>query len=292
MPNNKEIFELQPSTLETIDYAFYDFINDKMNNFSTRNEGWEKVPVVWASSERSFLSKNNKDAMDADGTLKLPITSIERTTVTKDLNKKGAYYGNPVFHTDPTKGGRVIVSRRIVEDKTNNFAVADNIKDFVDSNSGTTVNHTPNKQAYFPSDNKKVVYETITMPAPVFLSINYDVKIRTQFVQQMNQLTSPFATLGGHINSFLIKRDGHRYETFLQSNFAYNNNTSNMGVDERTYETTFSFEVLGYIIGEDPNGDRPKIVKTENAVEVKIPRERVILGEIPPYGKGKGFYRE
>ena len=45
-------------------------------------------------------------------------------------------------------------------------------------------------------------------------------------------------------------------------------------------------------MGESPNGDRPKIIKRENAVEVKIPRERVILGDIPPYNKGKGCYRE
>ena len=111
-------------------------------------------------------------------------------------------------------------------------------------------------------------------------------------MQQMNQLTSPFATLGGHINSFLIRRDSHRYETFLQPSFSYNNNISNMGVDERVYETKFTFDVLGYIMGEMPNGDRPKAIKTQNAVSVKIPREHVILGDIPQYGKDKGFYRD
>ena len=65
-----------------------------------------------------------------------------------------------------------------------------------------------------------------------------------------------------------------------------------MGTDERTYKTTLSFEVLGYIIGESPNGDRPKVIKKESAVEVKIGRERVIVGAIPEYGKGKNFYRD
>ena len=109
---------------------------------------------------------------------------------------------------------------------------------------------------------------------------------------QMNELTTPFATLGGHINSFLLKRDGHRYETFVQSDFAINNTISNLGIDERVYDTKFNFKVLGYIIGEGPNGDRPKIIKRENAVEVKIPRERVILGEIPERKDNKGFYRD
>ena len=282
-----EIYEIQPSTLETIDFALFDFINDKMNNRSTTNEGWKKVPVIWVSSERAFLSKNNKDLRDNDGTLKLPLITIERTSVAKDLNFKGAYYGNPVNFTDPTRGGRISISKRIVKDKTNNFAVADNIKNL------DGVRRTPNGQAHFPiKDNKKIVYETLNMPMPVFLTINYVVTVRSQYIQQMNELTTPFATLGGHINSFLIKKDEHRYETFVQSDFALGNNISNLGVDERIYDTKFNFKVLGYIIGEAPNGDRPKIIKTENAVEVKIPRERVILGEIPERNDNKGFYKE
>ena len=56
---NVSVEEIQPSTLENIDFAFFDFINDKMDNRSTTNEGWKKTPVVWASAERSFLSKEN-----------------------------------------------------------------------------------------------------------------------------------------------------------------------------------------------------------------------------------------
>ena len=74
------------------------------------------------------------------------------------------------------------------------------------------------------------------------------------------------------------------------------NNISSLGTDERSYTTKVSFEVLGYIIGEDPNGERPKVIRRENAVEVKIPRERVIVGDINEFlredEEGKGFYRE
>ena len=79
-----EVYEIQPSTLETIDFALFDFINDKMSNRSTKNEGWTKVPVVWVTSERAFLSKNNQDLRDKDGTLRLPLITIERTSVAKD----------------------------------------------------------------------------------------------------------------------------------------------------------------------------------------------------------------
>ena len=50
--------------------------------------------------------------------------------------------------------------------------------------------------------------------------------------------------------------------------------------------------LLGYIIGEEPNGERKRIIKRESAVKVKIPRERVIFGDIPDYGDGKSNYIE
>ena len=177
MPVDEKLFEIELSNLETIDYAFYDFINDKLNNFATTNKGWKKVPIIWVSSERAYLSKENKDLRDADGTLKLPLFTIERTAVTKDLNKKGAFYGNPAYHYDANRGGRIVVSRKIVRDKTTNFAAADNIKKFDDAS------RTPGRSPYYPSNNKKVVYETITVPAPVYLSINYELNVRTEYMQ-------------------------------------------------------------------------------------------------------------
>tara|TARA_R110000824_G_scaffold8737_3_gene39565 strand:- start:32847 stop:33788 length:942 start_codon:yes stop_codon:yes gene_type:complete len=292
--------EINPSTLETIDYAFYDFMNDKIAARSTTNEGWKKTPIVWASSERSFYSKNNKELRDIDGTIILPIISIERVSIQKNLARKGKFQGATLNFIDPYYGGRVTIARRIVSDKTNNFAVADNIKKFQDKNKQSTVNSTPGGQPYFPKrdefgrlvKNKKIVYETISVPIPVYVTVNYSVTIRTEYLQQMNQLTTPFITLGGNINSFLIHRDGHRYETFVQSDFGFNNNASNMGDDERVYETKINFDVLGYVIGEAPNGDRPKVIKRESAVEVKMPREHVILGDIPDYTDNRGLYRE
>jgi len=280
------VHELQPSMLETIDYAFYDFINDYMNLRAYTNKGWKRVPIIWASSERAYFSKRNKDLRDLDGTLILPIISVERTSVSKSLTRKGAYYGGATNFRNTKHGGRIAMARKIVADKTTNFAAADNIKKWGD------VNRAPGRQPYFPIANKKVVYETISVPIPVYLSMNYVVTLRTEYVQQMNELTQPFATLGGHINSFLIKRDGHRYETFMQSDLTLNNNASELGEDERNYETTLTFEVLGYIMGEGLNGERPKIIKRQNAVEVKIPREHVIIGDIPDYIDSRGFYRE
>ena len=113
-----------PSTLETIDYAMYNWLNDKLDLYTTTHSGFEKVPVIWASAERAYQVKRKEELRDADGTLVLPIITIERANVTKDMSKKGTVWANiPPFHDE--KGGSITVARRIKQDKTANFANAD-----------------------------------------------------------------------------------------------------------------------------------------------------------------------
>ena len=286
---NKIIEEkiIEASTFETIDYAFHDFMSEQMNIRAYTNKGWKDVPIYWASAERAYFSKHRKELRDLDGTLIYPIISVERTAVSKDLTKKGTFFGAPPGFMTPNHGGRITVARRIVSDKTNNFAVAENRKKY------DNVSVTPNRQSYYPiKDNQKVVYETISMPMPVYVTMTYKVVLKAEYQQQMNTMLQPFATLGGHINSFNIRRDGHKFETFLRSDLAQANNISSFDAEERSYQTELSFEVLGYLIGEGPAGERPKIIKRENAVEVKIPRERVIVGDRQQFDPNSGFYRD
>jgi len=280
---------LSPSNFETIDFAFYDFINDKMQIRAHTNKGWKKVTIIWSSPERVYFSKKDKDRFDIDGTLIYPIISIQRTKMTKDLAKKGKFFGAPTQFTDPLRGGRIVVSKRIVEDKTNNFAVAQNIRKF------SNTNRTPGRQAYYPlteKRNKKIVIETLSVPQPVYVNIGYQITLQSNYQQHMNQMLQPFVTLGGHINSFLIERDGHTYETFLQSDLSQNNNISSFDQEERIFQTTVDFEVLGYIIGEGKNQERPKISRRENIVDVKLPRERVILNDEQDFDPKSEFYRD
>ena len=96
----------------------------------------------------------------------------------KDLSKKGSFFGGSYNFINPLHGSRVTIARRIVQDKTNNFAVADNRKQF--GTTGPVTNRTPNRQGYFPRrdkfgrflPNEKVVYETISMPMPVYIGMH------------------------------------------------------------------------------------------------------------------------
>ena len=73
----KQLLPFEPSTLETIDYSVYDWVDQQMNIFCTTNKGFKKVPVVWVAGERVSQVKNNKDLRDKNGALIFPIITIE-----------------------------------------------------------------------------------------------------------------------------------------------------------------------------------------------------------------------
>ncbi len=63
---------LEPSTIETIDFAIYNLINEGFDLHTSTNTGFKKVPVLWISPERAFNSKD-KEIRDSVGKLKLPL---------------------------------------------------------------------------------------------------------------------------------------------------------------------------------------------------------------------------
>tara|TARA_R110000824_G_scaffold1643_3_gene8118 strand:+ start:998 stop:1870 length:873 start_codon:yes stop_codon:yes gene_type:complete len=261
MPN-KEI-PFAPSTLETIDEAIFKYINEEMDLRATTNKGWKKTPIIWASAERAYQIKNDKDLRDGSGTLILPLITIERNLVIKDMNRKGVFWGNVDRNS---RGGSIIYTRKINQNKTSNFANADS--------------HRKKKQLNFPRENKKVVYQWISMPMPVYVEVVYAITLRTEYQQQMNELMTPFATKTGAINYFAMRTNNHFYEGFIQGDFQSMNNLVSLGEDERKYETKINIKVLGYLVGEGKNQETPKVVIHENTVEVKLPRERIVMGDI------------
>jgi len=283
----KQFLPFKPSTFETIDYSVYDWVDKQMNVFCTTNKGFKKVPIVWVAGERVRQVKNIKDLRDKNGALIFPIITIERTSVAKDLTKKGMFYGN----VDPIadkKGGSIMIARRVKEDKTANFLNADTYrkKSGIVGNAGAS----GAQQINFPSKskNKKIVYETITVPMPVYVDVKYSIKVKTEFQQQINEITQPFITSAGGVNyDVLVGYAGHRYEAFMDSDFAPTNNIAEMGENTRVYETAIGLRVLGYLVGGDKNQESPNVVVRENAVEVRIPRERVVFGDVPTWPIGK-----
>ncbi len=155
----------------------------------------------------------------------------------KRLKTRGAYYGDQFINRDE-KGGGLVIARRIQQKKTSEFNNADQNRKYPTNSLAT------GPKFIRRSDKRKVVYETISIPPIVYVDITYKITLRTEYQQQMNELMQVFATRPGTINHLMLKRDGHRYEAFVQENFAQTNNICNMDNEERKFETSIDIKVL------------------------------------------------
>ena len=261
------------STIENIDYAMVSWVKEDLKLRSNTNEGFTKVPVLWQVPERAFQIKNEKQLRDDAGAIKLPVVSIERTAITKDPNRKGSFQANYYSKNKNGRSGRWVIAKRIVNDKTNNFAVAAGTRGQKDTGG--------EKQRYYPRTNKKIVIQSLSVPIPVYVNIDYKIVIKTEYQQQMNELVAPFIARTGQINAFVMRRNGHLYEAFIDQSFVHNNNVSNLGEDVRMFSTEVTIKVLGYLIGEGNNDDRPIVRVDENVVELSFPKESVALPGTP-----------
>ena len=260
-------YAVQGSSLENIDVGMFEYIDEALNLHVTSNGGFKKVPVLWMAAERAFQIKNDVTLRDSSGKLRLPIITINRTSVTKDPSFKGSYQAHNALPSSGHRGYKnrpYHVGRKIKSVKSSEFMENEvNFETQGQNNNGYTT-------------TKKIVYEEVYTPIPVYVSIVYSINIRTEYQQQMNSLIVPFISGTGQINSFVFEKNGYRYEAFIQQDFSQDNNTSNLGEDERYFSTKIDIKVLGYVHGEGVNDPQPKVVTKENIVEVKLVGERIV----------------
>lgn len=271
IPMNSELtlkeIGMLASDIENIDYSLMSWMKQDLDLKASTNEGFVNVPVLWQTPERSFQIKNEKELRDDAGALKLPLISVERTNITKDPERKGSYQAH-LYSTDYNgRVGRMILAKKIKQDKTRNFAVVEATR-----NDTTGVN-----QKFFPRTNKKIVIQTLSIPIPVYINVEYKIVIKCEYQQQMNEMMAPFITRTGQINSFTMKRNGHSYEAFIDQSFSHNNNVANLNEEMRMFSSEINIRVLGYLMGEGENDDRPIVRVDENIVEVSFPREHTPL---------------
>jgi len=275
LPEDRDNFTLKEigllaSRIEDIDYAIFSWLKEDLKLSTLTNEGYKQTPILWQTPERAFQIKNNKDLRVPDdhssGAITLPVVTIERTGITKDPTRKGGFQAHTFSNSRNGRAGRMVIAKRIKQDKTRNFAVAEGLRTNTDGS----------RQKYFPRVNKKVVIEFLSIPIPIYINLDYKIIVKTEYQQQMNDLTQPFMTRTGQINSFVMRRNGHLYEAFIDQGFSQSNNVANLGEDERQFTSEINIKVLGYLIGEGNSDDRPIVRKDENVVEISFPRETVV----------------
>lgn len=256
---------IEPSTIETIDLAIYEWLDKIMNIHTNTNRGWKKTPVIWVAAERAHQIKFDRTLRDINGNFILPAITLQRDNITKSLTKKGTFYAN--VPPDDFRGGVVTVAKLVSQEKSNNYAKNNNFRKTIQYN--------------VKEKNKKIIYEITKIPLPVYIDVKYTITVNTEYQQQINEIIQPFMTYTSGINHFMISKEQHKYEAFFDKDSSFKNggNITKLEEQNRLFTTEFSINVLGYLLGAGANSEKPKITTSETVVEIKIPREKEIFGE-------------
>ena len=295
-PNLEEHdYVVPPSTLETIDGAVLDFVNKEMDLFATTNKGWEKVSVLWVAPERAYQRKKNKDLRDADGTLILPLITVARTNLNKDPARKGVM-GVNIPSVRDRMGNQFTIGRVINQERTQRQRNARSARK-KGAVSDPKVGH--GQRNMRTRELKTPVFDSITIPLPIYLDVTYTISIRAGYQQQMNELLTPFIRRSGQKNDIRLKGEHHQYIAHFEAGYTRNTNVSEMQEEERVYETEVTLVVNGYLIGDGPNQEQPKIARRMSAVKASFGRELCIVGSINEWmeddkhrGKLRQYYED
>lgn len=275
---------LHTSNFETIDYSVYNWVNNIINASTKTNEGFQKVPVLWLTSERSYQIKSNVERRQlTTDSLEFPLISIKRESAEKAKANQRPIPGN-LFKTQymgrAYKANPYFIGQKINQHKTKNFANSTSLR--------------LNGQLNFPTPhNQRIVYKRYWAPMPIYYNLSYSINIRTDYQQQMNEVLQPFAVYTDNINTFIIYSENHKYEAFIDDSLNLTDNLDNLGEEEKRYEATIKMRVLGFVTGKGVNEDSQKVSVRENLVKIRFPRERVIVGDMYNYRheNEEGFYR-
>lgn len=270
--------QLPPSNLETIDEAVWRHIKEEMDLYSTVHDGWRKVPVIWVAPERAYQRKKNKDLRDDDGTLILPIITIERTSIIKEPTRKGTM-GVHIPAIRDRMRNQFTIGKVINQKRTSQQANARSARK-AGKISGPESGHGQKNMRRWNKAEDTPVFDMITIPLPVYIDCEYTISIRTGFQQQSNEIIQPFLTRSGQKAGLKIGTDHHNYLAKIDATLLRSNNVSKMENEERIYESQIKMIVNGYLTGEGTNQETPHIVRRQTAVEVSIGRERSVFGDI------------
>lgn len=286
-------FTIPSCTVEDVDRAIFRLFNEDLDLFYKQDGAIERVPIVFATGERFAILARNKPLRDKNDTLILPLISIARSAIEKDVQK-----GVGTNQTAPVSIKRRLSPEDPVYQRIMNKEALKNQDDRAHNSHkigtsrgqgtepgklATRRNLPTTSPAYrsgrlFTKAGSNNVYEIFELPNVRYYTATYDITIWTQYTQQMNHLLMSFMN-ASHTNSkltFRIETDkGYYFVAYLDSGFSPGNNFEEFTDDERIVRYSFSMSVPAYILSSDHEGSRNEIRRFISAPQVTFDMKTV-----------------
>lgn len=307
--NIPDDFYIPSSNLRDIDQALFNLFDKEIGFQVTQNSQIQKVPVIYAGSERWSFNKLNKPLRDRDGTLIIPLISIRRTDIDQ---KEEQYFGRSLG----VSTGDLVIKRRLsAKDPSyqalinkNNLKNQNNVahsSHFIDAGPpgsgalpgkiasrrenifGSGINSRAGELLAPQLGNN--IFEVITMPFPNFVVLTYQIVFWTQYISQMNtlleKLMNSYTSQG---NNFQITSDkGYWYVAYVQDIFKSEENFDDYTEKERIIKYSVEIKVPGYLIAPEGSGDQSPFRKYLSAPQISfelLESQEVNVPDLPVSG--------
>ena len=272
--NIPEDFTIPSCGIEDVDRAVFDLFESQIPLFSKAKGETKRIPVIFATGERAFVLRRNKPLTDKNGALILPLVSILRSGLDQGPTAGG-------FGVSPGDGVLEISRRKYVDSmdiyKEENYEGLLNQSNVVnsDKHSGPSKrNYRRNLGGAIINNKGEVpVTEIISIPAPRYFSVTYDITFWAQYLQQMNNMLEAVMSTY-NINpsrSFRMESDkGYWFVGYVDQAFNGDLNFDSMTEAERIVKYNFSISVNGYIINPDFPGSQSTLRRTLSAPKISF----------------------
>lgn len=263
---------IPPVGLEDVDTALFRLF-DKELPFAVGNASGgdlKKVPVIFAGGEKWAMLKQNRPLRDKSNSLILPLITIGRPNFSQDPS------ADIVGRGINQQTGEIVIRRRLDSADRNyqniinkfllrgqdNVAVSPSVATGAQLSTLSDVGQleedpTIRKGGLLLSDRRNNVFETLVVPSPQFITVNYEVTIWTQYTHHMNQISETL------LSSFLPQMRGWRLDTpkgywfiarMSDSAFNFETNFDDMSQGERVIKQKFNVEVPAYVFASSAPG--------------------------------------
>lgn len=279
-------FTIPSCTIEDVDRAMFNLFDKDLDLFYKHDGAVTRVPVVFATGERFAILARNKPLRDANDTLILPLLSIARTSIAKDMSRgTSTNQAAPVrlkrrlSEKDPTY--QMIMNKEGLKNQDNR--AADSHLLGTERGEGTkpgkiaTRRHLNETNPVYRSGRlleqvgSNNIVEIFELPNIKYYTATYDITIWTQYTQQMNDLVMAFmnAPHTGSKITFRIETDkGYYFVAYLDGDLTPGNNFDEFTDSERIVRYSFSMSVPAYIINPDYEGSRNEIRRFISAPQI------------------------
>jgi len=306
--SNDPDFTIPSCTVEDVDRAIFSLFDKDLDLFYKHEGSIVRVPIVFATGERFAILSRNKPLRDANDTLILPLISIARGAVSKEMAK-----GTSTNQTAPVVIKRRIskedpIYQRIInkEDLQNQDDRAHSSHQIGNRGMGTEPGMLSSRRgavrensAYrtgrlLEKSGNNNIYEIFELPCVKYYTATYDITIWAQYTQQMNDLLMSIIN-SSHTNSkitFRIESDkGYYFVAYLDGDFSADNNFTDFTDSERIVKYSFSMSVPAYILNPDYEGSRNEIRRFISAPQISFDMTAVYAPltekQIVPVASGK-----